>query len=112
MKVAGFLWGGKAGDEGGQALVESGLGCTGVQTGVLGRLRGGWSVVKDGGLDDVLQSGGEVDVDGRGRSTGSHDESQTDSELNNCTNNTDTALITMTDNTQALMNYSTNTETD
>ena len=75
MKVAGFLWGGVAGDEGGQALVESGLGCTGVQAGVLGRLRGGWSVVKDGGLDDGLQSGGEVDVDGRGRSTGSHGES-------------------------------------
>ena len=92
MKVAGFLWGGVAGDEGGQALVESSLGCTGVQTGVLGRLRGGWSVVKDGGLDDVLQSGGEVDVDGRGRSTGSHGESQTDTELNN----TDTAQITLT----------------
>lgn len=74
-----FLWCGMVTEEGGEALVESGLRLAGVHTGVDwagGGLRGWWGVIKDGGLDDVLKSGGEVDGDGRRGRTRSHDGSR------------------------------------
>lgn len=75
MKVVGFLWCGMVTEEGGEALVKSGLCLSGVHAGVDwagGGLRARWGVVKYGGLDDVLKSGGEVDGDGGGGRTRSH----------------------------------------
>lgn len=75
VKVMGFLWCGMVTEEGGEALVKSGLCLSGVHTGVDragGGLRARWGVVKDGGLDDVLKSGGEVNGDGGGGRTRSH----------------------------------------
>lgn len=75
MKVVGFLWCGMVTEEGVEALVKSGLRLSSVHAGVVwagGELRARWGVVKDGGLDDVLKSGGEVDGDGRGGRTRSH----------------------------------------